>query len=233
MKHLISRAISGLTVCAVVVLAQNVSAGEPSGIDSITCKEGKLFTVQGGQATPVDKDFTFAGEIDVKTNGTFAVGGGKARELKDGQIIQKDGMLLSPDGSITPVADHVVLRAGRAVVVKDGESAPLTKDLTLGDGTVVSPDGTVTRGGQRKKLLDGQLIKLSGAALPVKDTVVLLGGKVTVQKDGSPITLRPGQTMMMNEGTKVFSDGYMVTREGKRVPLTEGQVVTLEGVVTR
>lgn len=233
MKHFISRAIGGLAVCAAIAFAQNLHAGEPSAIDAVTRKEGKLFTVQGGQATPLEKDFIFVEGIEVKTNGTFAIKDGKARELKDGQVLQKDGMLLSPDGSLVPVVDHVVMRAGKMVLVKDGEGGQLAQEIALGDGTRVAPDGTVTRGGQRKKLLDGQLIKLDGSALPVKDTVVLLNGKVVLQKDGSSFSLRPGQTMMMNEGTKVFSEGYLITREGKRVPLVEGQVVTIQGVVTR
>ena len=233
MKHIISRIVGLVAVAAATVSAVNLSAAEPGSIESVTRKDGKLLTTQGGQALPVEKNFTFAGEIEVTTNATYAVKGGKARELKDGQVLQNDGMLLSPDGSLTPVADHVVMRAGRPVLVKDGEGSPLTQELVLGDGTRVATDGTVTRNGQRKKMLDGQLIKLDGSVLPVKDTVVLMNGKVTLQKDGSSISLRPGQTMMMSEGTKVFSEGYLITRGGQRVPLVEGKIVTLEGVVTR
>lgn len=233
MKQIISRIVGLVAVAAATASVVKLSAGEPGAIESVTRKDGKLLTTQGGQALPVEKNFTFAGDIEITTNATYAVKGGKARELKDGQVLQNDGMLLNPDGSLTPVADHVVMRAGRPVLVKDGESSPLTQELALGDGTRVATDGTVTRNGQRKKMLDGQLIKLDGSVLPVKDTVVLMNGKVTLQKDGSSISLRPGQTMMMSEGTKVFSEGYLITRGGQRVPLIEGKIVTLEGVVTR
>jgi hypothetical protein len=38
---------------------------------------------------------------------------------------------------------------------------------------------------------------------------------------------------MMNDGTKVFGDGTVIMKDGTSRKLAEGEVLTVEGVVTR
>jgi hypothetical protein len=54
---------------------------------------------------------------------------------------------------------------------------------------------------------------------------------VTVQKEGTQIPIGTGRSIMMNEGTKVFGDGKVVSPDGTVTELTEGEIITLEGVV--
>jgi len=54
-----------------------------------------------------------------------------------------------------------------------------------------------------------------------------------VQKDGSVLTLDPGRSIMMNDGTKVTSDGTVIMSDGRTISLAEGQIVTVEGVVRK
>src|SRR5436189_234798 len=77
--------------------------------------------------------------------------------------------------------------------------------------------GTQLQGGVLKRVLDGQLFRLEGGTIPAKDTITLVKGKVTVQKDGSSFTLRPGQIIAMNDGSRVNGDGYYITKDGQRV----------------
>ena len=83
------------------------------------------------------------------------------------------------------------------------------------------------------RLMDGQLLTLEGSLLPARDTVILLGGKVSVQKDGSTLPLRPTQSLMMSDGTKVLGNGTVVRRDGTTLTLTEGQLLIVEGVARR
>jgi hypothetical protein len=54
-----------------------------------------------------------------------------------------------------------------------------------------------------------------------------------VQKDGSTLSLRPDQSIMMSDGTKVMGNGVVIWRDGNAATLIEGQVLVIEGVVRR
>jgi hypothetical protein len=54
-----------------------------------------------------------------------------------------------------------------------------------------------------------------------------------VQKDGSSLTLALGRSLVMNDGTKVMGDGTVIMSDGRTLSLTEGQIVTVEGVVRK
>ena len=95
------------------------------------------------------------------------------------------------------------------------------------DGTLRTPDRKM------KRLIDGEIIKLDGREIASKDSVSLQGGKVVVQKDGGVVKLNPNQTLMMNDGTKVFADGTIQKSDGSKVTLTEGQILAIEGVVKK
>jgi hypothetical protein len=209
-------------------------AAQTSGIEQVMKKDGKVVYLQGGQTVMLRLQITLAGNVTFMTNGMFKVGDGKLRDLKEGQILKADGTLLSADGSIMPVIDHLTVQAGRVVLVKDGEGATIPMEMALPDGSRLQPDGTrIFQDGRRLRLLDGQLLTLNGSPLPVKDTVVLWRGKVSVQKDGSTLSLRPDQSLMMSDGTKVLGHGTVIRRDGKTVTLLEGQVLVVEGVTLR
>lgn len=196
-------------------------------------KDGKpaIPDKEGGKWIPLKEDLDLNATIKVSTNGTFTVNKGKPRELKEGQILNKDGMLQSPDGKLEPVIDHAVLVKGKMMIYKDGTGTPLTREMTLPNGTRIDPSGTVrTFDGKLRRLIEGQMFQLDGTVVPAKDTVALLKGKVVVQKEGEQYEVQRGRTIMMNDGTKVFGEGYVVKRDGSRLTLAEGQILTVEGV---
>jgi hypothetical protein len=207
---------------------------QAGAIEQVMKKDGKVVYRQGGQTQALRLEITLAGNVTFMTNGLFKVGDGKLRELKEGQTLRADGTLLSADGSLMPVIDHLSVQAGRVVLVKDGDSAAVSAAMALPDGSRLQPDGTrVFRDGRQVRLMDGQLLGLNGSPLPAQDTVVLLAGKVSVQKDGSILVLRPNQSLMMSDGTKVLGTGTVTRKDGSTINLTEGQVMVMEGVAPR
>jgi hypothetical protein len=218
-----------------VAAAAAVHAADPSpSVDRVVFREGKVFGVSTGKTAVLEGDVTLPNAITVSTNGTFTVGKGKARLFKEGDTLNSDGTLTGSDGTLVPVFDHIAMKNGKSVLVKDGVSSPLATELALGNGARISPDGTLTGAdGRRTKLLDGQIQRLDGQAIAATDTATLIKGKVVLQKDGSRIELRPAQSMIMSDGTKVFGDGTVIKKDGTKVTLVEGQVFTVEGVSTR
>ena len=203
-------------------------------MERVALLQGTMRVVQGGATNLMDKEISLPQEIKVMTNGTFQVKAGKERKLLEGQVLGADGILTSPDGSVEPVADHVEIKRGRAILVRDGESGPVTGEYVLGNGSRVTGNAYLVRpNGARVQLLDGQIFRLEGEAIPALDTVTLTDGKVRVQKDGSQFGVPANRSLMMNDGTKVFGDGKVVMRDGTVKQLNEGQILEVQGVVRR
>lgn len=222
-------------------LAAQDSANNSSGaieelkkVEQVRLQGGDLIAVAGGETFTPTNSVVMPLGIKVMTNLTYTVNGGRERRLAEGQILNQDGTLQSPDGSLLPVMDHVTQKNGRVMAFKDGTMEAVDRELALADGSRVFADGTlVKKSGERIRLVDGQLIKLDGSTLEATDTAVLKDGKVVVQKDGSSLTLRPTQSMMMSDGTKLLGDGTVVKMDGTTSKLVEGEILKLEGVRRR
>lgn len=232
------RLISALGVGVLSALSfvfTGTAAAQGQKMDQVVFKNGVVHAEQKGLLVPLEAEVELSPTIQVQTNGTFTVKGGKPRPLKEGQVLRKDGYLLNPNGNMAPVFDRVVMERGNVVVVyKDGVGASLAKPITLPNKWSVSPDGTMTLpNGAFSRMIEGQMVELDGAPIPAKDTVTLINGQVVIQKEGGQLKLARGQTFMMNEGTKVFGTGKLVTMDGREIPLKEGEVILLQGVVKR
>jgi hypothetical protein len=220
-------------VVAVLLGASGIAAEALKNVERVMLKEGKLLAVEDGKTMPVKEAVLLPHEIKVTTNATFTVKKGKERKLKEGQVLDKEGMLTSSDGSVEPVIDHVAMKNGKLILVQDGERTALDHEIVFPDGSKLLTDATLrTRDGRLKRVIDGELFKLDGEALPSRDTITFQNGKVVVQKDGSLLTLSPNQSIMMNDGTKAYGNGTVVLKDGSTVTLNDGQILTVEGVAT-
>ncbi len=218
--------------CITALCSFHLLAAVSSGIEKVQFKSQKVVAQPGGKVLEAPNEIALPFDIAVRTNGTFTVKGGRARQLQEGEILGSDGMLIKPDGSIVPVIDHVTMNRGKVIVFKDGVATELQDLLQLSDGTSITPDGKITpRNGAPRRLLDGELFRLNGSSLPARDTVTMQDGRVIVQKDGSQLLVEPGRSITMNDGTKVLSDGKIIKFNGDETVVREGQVYTLEGVV--
>jgi hypothetical protein len=209
-----------------------VCAQSNSSTDGVTCRTNRSLLQRGGECTLLTAEMTISGGIRVFTNGTFRVNEGKARLLKEGQILRPDGFLLNPDGSIMPARDHITMSGAKVMVFKDGEGEALAAPLTLPDGSVINPDGSYARpSGGRSRLVDGQLLTLEGASLAGLDTISFRNGKVVVYKSGALIPLQsPNVIIGMYDGTRVRGDGLITFHDGTTTQMIEGQLITVEGV---
>jgi len=197
---------------------------------SVTVENGVLMGNTGQQRATITNDVTFPMSIVVRTNAQFKVGGGKVRKLTEGQTLTRDGQLSSPDGSIVPVEDHLTVKSGKILLVRDGTPQPLTAMFQLGDGTRVYPDGRmVTTRNVTRRLLDGQNIRLTDAAIESTDSARLEKGKVILFKDGGRIELRPDQVMSMSDGSRIDGRGGIVKPDGARDALREGELYRFAG----
>lgn len=215
-----------------LVFGLSASALLAEGAEKVVNQDGKIQAQVAGKLQPMNAAVAFPNGVVVNTNGAFKVGQGAERKLENGQAITADGMLHKPDGSVGPVFDHYVVKGGRVYVVKDGAApAPLNQTVVFSDGSSLSPDAFHRGSGRITRLIDGQTLRVDGNVVPALDTVTLKNGKVTVQKDGALIPVTT--SIMMNDGSKVFANGTVLSFDGKTTKLAEGQTITLPGAVMR
>src|SRR5207249_1896219 len=81
---------------------------------------GQVWVVHASQPALIEDNIELPNNITVSTNGTFKVGTHSPRAFAEGQVLCSDGMLISPNGKIEPVLDHVALAAGRTVSSVNG-----------------------------------------------------------------------------------------------------------------
>lgn len=216
---------------AMLVVGLALTLPAVAEVQSVFCKEGKIWVVADGGTSEISSEIKMPHEVLVTTNGVFTVNKGKERKLLEGQRINADGSLMSSDGSIRPVYDHIAVKGSKVFVVRDGEASLLSAPMNLPNGAVLNADSTMIKpGGMQVRLVDGQLFKLDGTPIPAKDTISLQSGKVVLQRDGSLMTLLPIQVTEMSDGTRVTGTGMVTHRDGRKVQLTEGQIITVNGV---
>jgi hypothetical protein len=229
-----NRIVSHIAVLTLLATGVAYAAETITTAEKVQFKDRKILAWLNGTPVETTNKVEFPLNIIVETNGTFTVEGGRVRALQDGDILGRDGMLLRPDGSITPVMDHVTLNRGQVLRAEDGEAAAPATPLQLGDGTVIRPDRKVlTPTGSASWLQDGELLQPGGGTYPARDTITMRNGQVLVQKDGSMISVGASRSIMMNNGTKVMGDGTVISFNGERRTLTEGEVLPIEGIIVR
>src|SRR5262250_589076 len=96
-----------------VLLGLVLSTPRASAAEWVLFQEGKMFAEHAGTKIFMEETITFPGAIRILTNGTFTVNGGKERKLQEGQVLNADGTLISLDGTIIFVVDHVTLEKGK------------------------------------------------------------------------------------------------------------------------
>ncbi len=229
---------SCLNLCLVLLLAIcafSLRAKADSALDGATIKGTQAYGIRGEQLDELTDVVKLPFEVEVNTNGTFKVSGGKERNLGEGQIIRRDGWIVYTDGTIRPVFDHVGMIAGKVTVVRDGQAQISTERMVFPNRLTIDPDGScVYPDGNRSRLADGQLFRLDGTSIPPKDAVTFKNGRVVVQKSGTLIALDPAlgsvQAMGMSDGSRVQGNGTIRRQDGTIIPLPEGKTVLFAGI---
>ncbi|MCW1924775.1 hypothetical protein OKA05_19575 [Luteolibacter arcticus] len=138
--------------------------------------------------------------------------------------------------AITPLAaehkDGILMKDGKLMTHKDGENTELLEDVTLKDGTKVTRTGDVTSAdGTAWKLQEGDMIADDGTFL----THVITDG--VFKKDGKIMTVKAGEKAelaaetALSDGTKVMTDGSVVSKDGKKWSLKDNDAILSDGRV--
>ena len=71
----------------------------------------------------------------------------------------------------------------------------------------------------------------TGFAGDKMDCVHMKDGKMMMMKDGKEMAME--KDMTMTDGSKVMTDGTMMTKDGKKMSLKDGDMVAMDGTMTK
>ena len=124
-----------------------------------------------------------------------------------------------------------VMKNGILMEVRNGTEMRMYDTMKMLDGSKVLPDGTILRlDGSQTKLHEGERIFHSGvvSAMPKNEYVTMSNGRMTIVKD--TIWIEMDRNLMLENGHRVFIQGYVVTPDGKKVQFNEGDKMSLQGI---
>ena len=130
--------------------------------------------------------------------------------------------------------DYLVMKGGEVVVVADGQPVRLNAEMALTPTLKVSTNGVLHVRGKERMLRDGQKLTLDGfwlandgMLIQVDDHYMLKDGKLNFVRDGkfTPVN----QEVVFQNGTRLGTDGAVMTSRGGVVRLQDGQMLTPEG----
>lgn len=86
-----------------------------------------------------------------------------------GAFAQNPATAKAGNTSGVQMRDGFVMKKGKVIVIKNGQSTILEKDIALNNGTLVMADGSVKmKNGETRKLGEGDYISVSGATGKMK-----------------------------------------------------------------
>lgn len=128
-------------------------------VDHVGMKEGRVYVVRDGTATPMTTPMNFPNGMSVGPDGLGS-------RLPSGRDRMQDGQLFRLNGAVIPAKDTVTLKNGRIIVQRDGTLVTLSPVQMMGmsDGTRVYGRGAIQKpDGTTVELREGQTVLVDGA----------------------------------------------------------------------
>lgn len=145
--------------------------------DHLMMKDGKMMLIRDGKMVMMYEDMTLANGCIVSSDGTLKTKDGKTRMLLNGDVIDMKGKMTSKKvkddrwvKNHKKMKDHVTMRGGKMMLMKNGELFVIDKNMKLANGTVVTPNGTINmKDGSTMQMKNGDQIFMDGKVKQKRD----------------------------------------------------------------
>ncbi|HEX8548187.1 MAG TPA: DUF6799 domain-containing protein [Cytophagaceae bacterium] len=201
--------------------------------EGVVMRDGKMMKIsKAGTLDPLEEDLTLSDAVVSKTGEVKYTNGGKLR-LKNGEVLTKNGKLMMLEDQVQNV-EGVAVRDGKLILIKDGGVTLVDNDTYLNNDGKISGEGIVEyKSGFKYKIKEGEIVTLDGQIMRRKDDqmdadgIIMRGGKVLRYDKGKPVVADKDFTMA--NGAKVSPDGTVLTKDGMKINLREGDVLNSKG----
>ncbi|MFO7655807.1 MAG: DUF6799 domain-containing protein [Bacteroidales bacterium] len=150
--------------------------------DGVMMLDGKVLKVENGLITTLDHEMTMSNGTTVTSDGNYTIKNGTKTMLQEGQHMDMAGNMtiiktnrdFNQNSKNSPVhkevLDGVMMYNGLILLVKDGQTTILDREMTMSNGTKIAIDGNyVKEDGSSAMIEEGQHLDMSGNLTYVKN----------------------------------------------------------------
>ncbi len=213
--------------------------------DHYIFRNGSMIFVKDGEPQILQQDITFANGTKLLKHGHITKKDGVKHVLKEGEKLDVEGnFIINKSKNDYDEKNHIVLKMGKMVQVKDGKDIPMISEILMPDWSKIHPDGTVEKqNGTRIKMKEGERFNMEGEPMSKLNTgytgtAVASATKTTTTTTttASASTTSPAasQTVIaMKTGKLVIQMGAKEIPMSKERLLNNGTKIMLDGTVNR
>ena len=135
-----------------------------------------------------------------------------------------------------PMQDCVMMKDGKVMQMKSGQTMVVDKNLTLANGATVMSNGAITmKDGSKMQLKNGDCMDMSGNMITMngdmmmQNCMMMKDGKMMVMKDGK--TMAMDKEMKLDNGARVMTDGTVMMKDGTKKTLKNGECIDMKGKI--
>jgi hypothetical protein len=213
-------------------------------MDGVLKRDGKMMQLDKGKMKSLDSDVTLANGAKVSADGNMIMSNNNKVLLKEGDFVTMQGDMMMMKGSKLDSKgiesrtsnDYLTFIEGRMMSVKNGETQPMTADMTMPNGNKVMRNGQVMKKDGTKYILrEGEKVDMSGEIIidkakmemDEKNHLIMKGGKMVEIKNGKELPMT--KEVLMPNWDKVLVDGTIEKSNGTKYMLKEGERINMEG----
>ncbi len=154
--------------------------------DHYIFRSGKMMLVKDGEPQILQQDMTFSSGNKLLKHGHISKKDGTKHVLKEGEKLDMEGnFIVDKSKSDFDEKNHIAMKMGKMVVIKDGKDMPMTTEMLMPDWSRVYPDGTVEKqNGTKTKMKEGERFNMEGETM----------SKLNTGYTGSPIVASTTKT---------------------------------------
>ena len=225
----------------VVSLSYAAHDGAMTSKDGVMMKDGKMMLTKNGQTMAMSDDMRMSNGSQVMRDGNVIRADGQKRTLTEGESMGMDGARMKSGnhlGMAGMTTDCVMMKDGKMMVVRNGQTTAMEKDIKMPNGTQVMKNGNVmTADGRKTMTKNGEAMAMDGTMMTagnqlgmtgmITDGFMMKDGKMLVMKNGKSSVMK--KEMKMKDGTKVMADGTVITKDGRKTMLGNGDSISRDG----
>ena len=217
--------------------------------DHYIFRNGKMMFVKDGEPQILQQDVTFANGSKLLKHGHVTKKDGAKHVLKEGEKLDLEGnFIVDRSKSEYDEKNHIVLKMGKMVQVKDGKDIPMTSEVLMPDWSKIYPDGTVEKqSGTKTKMKEGERFNMEGEAMAKLNTGYTGPGPVTASTNKAPVTTATTTTTTATTTTPATTQTLITMKASKlviqmgakEIPMSKerllnnGTKIQTDGTVTR
>jgi hypothetical protein len=213
--------------------------------DHLIFTGGKMMVVKDGAPQAMTADMTMPNGSKVMKTGQVVKKDATKYILREGEKVDMNGEVIIDKAKMEmDEKNNLVMKNGKMMEIKNGKEAPMIKEVLMPNWDKVMVDGTIEKSnGTKYAMKEGERVNMEGEMMSKintgftptaanttaggSDCITMKNGKMCMIKAGKELPM--AKEVLMPNGSKVMTNGAVLTKDGKIVVMKEGDKVDMSG----